>query len=743
MKKIIFSILVLAMFVFVVLPVVNAQYTIGEYKDEVSYRGSLDPQLDPIYQIIERGISGENAGTKYYVDNNTGSDSDNGLSWDKAFLKISYAMAISHANIKETGKGRAANRNTIYVRGDDFDENLTKLAQKTDVIGVGSDDGNKGPRLLGNHTIDSTSYMGCRLINMTFAGETNTHTILLPTQQNGIEFICCTFEPLSNGQTYGIRADGCDDLVIKGCRFMREAGSSTGFATAAIDIGATSVVDLLISNNWIDAEIGIVVDSSANACLSSSITNNFIHATTWTIDENGDSIWIAGNTLISEAVFASGYDFEDDHSVGNILTGSDVTRAIPVVDKLDHLIAVADSDDPVDHSIIAHIASATEDWSTFIPGDDSLQAISEAIETMTGVGFRGTITTEGTTSQAISTDLTGFGADHFVSDYVVICTYTTDNGAPVGNIRDITGYVTGTGVFTVGAVFDAALGLDDRIMIGRREKFVDIAAILADTAAIEPIVTDITGLTEIGTYVVASMDANSTILTDIEGLTEIGDYVLASMDANSVGFTQLNLDHLMGVLDGTDADVVTAAIDSVIAKILVTGSEADPNNYDNTTMSLMAIAADATNSGTYLIITADVNNDAIPADTQASAAITGASTGALYLEDIIICTDANSWHTAAYVNLEISTNSATFGAVGVSLPFLVEAAASFTANSTFKCSQDGDTKIFPMYLADGSSLFMHGSDVAGDQMAIARVMMIFRRITDGATIAGADLGTIL
>ena len=44
---------------------------------------------------------------------------------------------------------------------------------------------------------------------------------------------------------------------------------------------------------------------------------------------------------------------------------------------LDHLLAVAESDTPVDDSIIAKLASTTGDWSTFVAATDSLQAIRE------------------------------------------------------------------------------------------------------------------------------------------------------------------------------------------------------------------------------------------------------------------------------------------------------------------------------------------------------------------------------
>jgi hypothetical protein len=42
---------------------------------------------------------------------------------------------------------------------------------------------------------------------------------------------------------------------------------------------------------------------------------------------------------------------------------------------LDHLIAVADGDDPVNGSIIAEMTSATEDWSTFSAANNSLEAL--------------------------------------------------------------------------------------------------------------------------------------------------------------------------------------------------------------------------------------------------------------------------------------------------------------------------------------------------------------------------------
>ena len=111
-----------------------------------------DPAQRWAREVEDRLVGGSGIGygqgTVFYVDNNSGSDSDNGKSWDEAFLTIAVALAASHADIGTSPN--YADRNTILVRGDDFDEDLTALAQKTDMIAVGSDDIVKGVRILGN-----------------------------------------------------------------------------------------------------------------------------------------------------------------------------------------------------------------------------------------------------------------------------------------------------------------------------------------------------------------------------------------------------------------------------------------------------------------------------------------------------------------------------------------------------------------------------------------------------------------
>lgn len=66
-------------------------------------------------------------------------------------------------------------------------------------------------------------------------------------------------------------------------------------------------------------------------------------------------------------------------------TESEVNDALVAL-KLDHLVAVADGDDPVDNSIVAKLAAGDGDWSGFVPADDSQEAIRDRGDAAWGTG---------------------------------------------------------------------------------------------------------------------------------------------------------------------------------------------------------------------------------------------------------------------------------------------------------------------------------------------------------------------
>lgn len=240
------------------------------------------------------------SGSVYFVDCNAGLDTNGGSSWDDAFKTLAVALAVSHANIAASSKGWAA-RNVIFVKGDqtkDADgESLTKLAQKTDIIGVGSVDHLMGARIIGNHAIDTTSYMGCRFINMIFkCPAAGGDLFTIPTQQSGITFENCTFDATSTAAAGGaIIATAVESLTVKNCLFMGQ------FSDAVIEIGAGASNSLHVEGNIIEgAEVGIEVNASATcAARAGRIIKNIINTTKECVKEASGKFYVHQNLCVT------------------------------------------------------------------------------------------------------------------------------------------------------------------------------------------------------------------------------------------------------------------------------------------------------------------------------------------------------------------------------------------------------------------------------------------------------------
>jgi len=118
-----------------------------------------------------------------------------------------------------------------------------------------------------------------------------------------------------------------------------------------------------------------IVDNSIIAKLVSKETtadwDDFVN-TTDSLQANRDNIGTLGAGLSDLGGMSTGMKVE-------VQVVADLAL---VAKKLDHLVFAAESDDPVHNSIMAKLASSTGDWSTFVEGDDSLQAISGGLVTV-------------------------------------------------------------------------------------------------------------------------------------------------------------------------------------------------------------------------------------------------------------------------------------------------------------------------------------------------------------------------
>lgn len=267
----------------------------------------------------------------FYVDGNVVS-SGNGLGWLSAFKTVAEGILAAHTYMGTSGNRAWAHRATVYVCGDDPTEDLTLMAEKSDIIGVGTANSRHGPRIYGNHVIQASAtdnYNGCAWYNITFTPTAAGILFDLPTGHHGIEWHRCWFEWAAASVT-GIRMTACNDSWINECQFVK--GSSTGFSTAAILFGNGSTINNRITNNFIDANLGIVVPTGVTGSEGNRIDNNVIVAVGLTIDDNDDSFYVTNNRLISEAALgASAYDFNIRKAAGNIVSGSADSAHVPEI----------------------------------------------------------------------------------------------------------------------------------------------------------------------------------------------------------------------------------------------------------------------------------------------------------------------------------------------------------------------------------------------------------------------------
>ena len=281
----------------------------------------------PVFGGAGRDISG----STYFVDNNSGVDTQPGDSWATAFKTLAKAVTVSNADIAR-GSDRWARRNTIYFAADTETATLAAFPNKCDVIGVGSYDANDKPGITGNHVPVNTGNYGTRFFNIWFRGAAVAGPIVtLASTSSGIQFIGCTFSAPASGttNTIGIQATASPFLKVKGCRF--EGPFTTSYITFGTgEAGGTEIVENIMMDS---ADNGIVTGAGTTATWRGLIKKNHVQCADKTIDTQATSVFdVVDNTLISaEALGASAYVIDLTYAVGNRITGNDISATIPVI----------------------------------------------------------------------------------------------------------------------------------------------------------------------------------------------------------------------------------------------------------------------------------------------------------------------------------------------------------------------------------------------------------------------------
>lgn len=281
---------------------------------------NLDSSLVDYIDNLGMGVEARGAlgGSVYYVEANSGKDSRGGTSIDGALQTLAAAIAMSHADIGR--RARWARRNTIYCFGDAFTEDLVAFPQKTDIVGLGSYNGNKGAGLIGNHAPVNAG-IGTRIFNMWLKGPAVASPLVdLTAACGGAELIGCTLDAAAQ-TTIGIRATASPFLKVRACRFQG-AFATSYIALLAGEAGGTVIRDNVMGDS---AGTGITTLSTTTSSWRSAIKDNFIQSAGQCIDDESDLLYIVGNTLITAATVAFGgtaaIDANAARSVGNQATG--------------------------------------------------------------------------------------------------------------------------------------------------------------------------------------------------------------------------------------------------------------------------------------------------------------------------------------------------------------------------------------------------------------------------------------
>lgn len=125
--------------------------------------------------------------------------------------------------------------------------------------------------------------------------------------------------------------------------------------------------------DWPDAAFA---DGADRVLLSIKLASSFTeHILVELVDYDPHDSVRMGMTALPDAT-ADGVGGLPISDAGGLDLDNDAANALVAI-KLDHLVAVADSDDPVDNSIMSKLAASDGDWSGMDPGTDAHEALRD------------------------------------------------------------------------------------------------------------------------------------------------------------------------------------------------------------------------------------------------------------------------------------------------------------------------------------------------------------------------------
>lgn len=255
--------------------------------------GSGPLSLDSTGKPIRTGV-----GREFFVAGNWGADTNDGSSWDKAFLTLAAAITANNADISADKYGWAT-RNRIYLSADSTNEDLVAFPNKCDVIGCGSCDAFHMASIKGNHVPVNAQNWGTTFHNIRFVTEAAGIIITLASTSSGVMLDNCLVDATGESATatVGIQSTASTYLRLYNTRFQG------AFSTGYILFGAGAALGCeLIGNIMTDsAGYGITLDASCTMAYLGIMANNIIQCAGCTLDDQQNKFILTGNKFISAA----------------------------------------------------------------------------------------------------------------------------------------------------------------------------------------------------------------------------------------------------------------------------------------------------------------------------------------------------------------------------------------------------------------------------------------------------------
>jgi len=183
------------------------------------------------------GRSGVAPGVTYYVNNITGSASNDGLSWNTPFAQVSTAITASEAYRLALAANNTFVRNTIIIQGTATRYTaLTALPNWTNVVGIGADPRGNGSGIVRIGSASgadgvtgsggATDMRGVNWYNIQFNAGGNYYACHFPVAYR-CRFENCTFGCADDNATAygGLYIESGSGVVLKDCATIHHSGT--------------------------------------------------------------------------------------------------------------------------------------------------------------------------------------------------------------------------------------------------------------------------------------------------------------------------------------------------------------------------------------------------------------------------------------------------------------------------------------------------------------------------------------